>query len=109
MDNTDDTIRRFFALDAAGDLDGLIALFADDATVVDEAQTHRGTDSIRAWRADVASKFTYTTEILAITNGGPGRFLVEGRITGDFPGGVADLKWDFALADGRIRRLMIAP
>jgi hypothetical protein len=57
----------------------------------------------------VASAYTYTTEILATTNGDPGRVLVEGRITGDFPGGVADLKWDFTIADDRIRRLVIAP
>lgn len=109
MNSPDDVIRRFFALEAARDLDDMIALFADDATVLDESQTRQGTDAIRAWRAEVASKYTYTTEILAITNGDPGRVLVEGRITGDFPGGVADLKWDFTIAEDRIRRLVIAP
>src|SRR5689334_9884054 len=104
MHSTEDLIRRYFALDAARDLDGLVALFADDATVVDEAQTREGTDAIRAWRAEVASKYSYTTEIRAITNGVPGRALAEGRITGDFPGGIADLKWDFTVGDGRIRR-----
>jgi hypothetical protein len=109
VDFPDDLIRRFFELDAGRDVDALVALFGDDATVIDEGQTLRGTDAIRAWRTDVASKFTYTTEVRAITSHEPGRYVVDGRITGDFPGGVADLKWDLTIADDRIRRLAIAP
>ena len=38
-----------------------------------------------------------------------GRYRVDGRVTGDFPGGVADLTWEFTLDGERIRRLVIAP
>jgi uncharacterized protein (TIGR02246 family) len=103
------TIHRYFALEGDRDLDGLLALFADDATVVDEGRTRQGKDAIRAWRAEVASRYTFTTEVRAITDHAPDRARVEGRITGDFPGGVADLAWEFTIAGDRIRRLVIAP
>ena len=91
------------------DVDAIVALFGDDATVVDEAETRHGSDEIRAWRTGTASRYTYSTEILAIADREPGRTVVDGRITGDFPGGVADLTWDFTVSGGRIRRLVIAP
>jgi hypothetical protein len=109
MSTTADVIRRYFEHEADRDIDAIVDLFSDDATVVDEADTRHGTDEIRAWRTGTASKYTYTTEILAITDREPGRSVVDGRITGDFPGGVADLRWDFTVADDRIRRLVIAP
>ena len=34
-------ISRYFELDGERDVDGVTALFADDATVVDERETHR--------------------------------------------------------------------
>jgi hypothetical protein len=34
---------------------------------------------------------------------------VSGRLTGNFPGGTADLKWDFTIAGRHITRLVIAP
>jgi len=40
---------------------------------------------------------------------GPDRYLVTGRLTGNFPGGTADLKWDFTIAGQHITRLTIAP
>jgi hypothetical protein len=91
------------------DSDAIIALFADDATVVDEGTSGHGLDEIRAWRDGPATAYTYTTELFSIEELGQGRHLVTGRLTGDFPGGTADLKWDFTIADNRITRLVIAP
>jgi hypothetical protein len=34
---------------------------------------------------------------------------VSGRIDGNFPGGTAELTWDFSTVGGRISRLEIAP
>lgn len=56
-----------------------------------------------------ASACTYSTEIRAIESNGPGRYRVDGRIKGDFPGGTADLQWDFTLVGNHINRLVIAP
>jgi SnoaL-like domain len=91
------------------DIDSIVSLFADDATVIDEGEERHGTAEIRAWQTGAASKYTYTTEITSTEALGPDRYLVTGRLTGNFPGGTADLKWDFTIAGQHITRLTIAP
>ena len=58
--STPDVITRYFAAQAARDFDTLVTLFADDAVVIDDGQTSRGTIEIRAWRENVASVYEYT-------------------------------------------------
>jgi hypothetical protein len=105
----DDIVRRYFELDADRDVDAILALFSDDATVIDEGKQRHGTLEIRAWQTGDASRYTYTTEILQAVALAPDRRVVIGRLTGNFPGGVAELKWDFTVAGKRIARLVIAP
>jgi len=102
-------VSRYFELDADRDIDSIVGLFTEDATVVDEGETHNGTMEIHAWQTGPASKYTYVTEVLGSEPIGADRYIVAGRLTGDFPGGTADLKWDFTVAGGRIARLVIAP
>jgi hypothetical protein len=102
-------VSRYFELDANRDIDPIVALFRDDAVVVDEGGTWEGTAAIRAWQAGPASKYTYTTEVLGSEAVAADRFVVTGRLTGNFPGGTADLKWDFRTMGDRIARLVIAP
>jgi hypothetical protein len=104
-----EVVRRYFALDADRDVDAIVALFDDDATVVDEGETRHGTTDIRAWQLGAASRYRYTTEILGTVTLAPDRYVVTGRLTGNFPGGTAELTWDFTVAAGRICRLVIAP
>ncbi len=107
--NLPEVISRYFERDTDRDIDSIVNLFADDATVIDEAQERHGTAEIRAWQTGAASKYTYTTEIMGTKALGPDRYLVTGRLTGNFPGGTADLKWDFTIAGQHITRLTIAP
>ena len=102
-------VRRYFELDADRDIDAIVAMFSADATVVDEGETRRGIAEIRAWQIGPASRYTYTTQILDTVALAADRYVVTGRLTGDFPGGTAELKWDFTVAGGRIARLVIAP
>ena len=104
-----DVVRRYFELDAARDVEAIIALFTEDATVIDEGETRHGTTEIRAWQVGPASTYTYTTEVFGGEAHGADGYLVSGRLTGNFPGGTADLKWAFAVAGDRIARLVIAP
>ena len=104
-----DVISRYFERDADRDIDSIVNLFADDATVIDEGEERHGTVEIPAWQTGAASKYTYTTEITSAEALGPERYVVTGRLTGNFPGGAADLKWDFTIADQHITRLIIAP
>ena len=104
-----DVIRRYFELDAHRDIESIVALFSDDAIVVDEGQTRHGTEEIRAWQVGPASKYTYTTEVIDTVALAADRCVVTGRLAGNFPGGSAELTWDFTVAGGRIRRLVIEP
>ena|ERR1700754_4560937 len=109
MTTTADLIRRYFELDAGRDIDAIVALFTDDATVIDEGETHHGIAQIRAWQLGPASTYTYTTEVLDRVARAPDRHVITGRLTGNFPGGSTELEWDFTVAGGRISRLVIAP
>ncbi|MEZ5248193.1 MAG: hypothetical protein R2713_02955 [Ilumatobacteraceae bacterium] len=40
---------------------------------------------------------------------GDGAYVVHNHLSGDFPGGEADLRYRFRLRDGLIRRVEIAP
>ena len=104
-----DVVSRYFERDTERDIESIVGLFAEDATVIDEGEERHGTAEIRAWQTGAASKYTYTTEITDTEALGPDRYLVTGRLTGDFPGGTADLKWDFTIAGRHITRLIIAP
>ena len=104
-----DVIRRYFELDAEREIDAIIALFSDDATVVDEGETRRGTAAIRSWQTGPASQYSYTTDVLGTDALSADRFVVTGRLTGNFPGGTAELKWDFTVTGDRISQLIIAP
>ena len=104
-----EVVTRYFERDTDRDIDSIVSLFANDATVIDEGETRHGTTEIRAWQTGAASKYTYTTEITSTEALGPDRYLITGRLTGNFPGGVADLKWDFTIAGHHITQLVIAP
>ena len=104
-----DVVSHYFERDADRDIESIVGLFAENATVIDEGEERHGTPEIRAWQTGAASKYTYTTEITGSQALGADRYLVTGRLTGDFPGGTADLNWDFTVADQHITRLVIAP
>jgi ketosteroid isomerase-like protein len=104
-----DVITRYFEADARRDVDAIVALFTDDAVVVDEGQTRRGIAEIKDWQVGAASRYEYTTEVAGIVAVGEDRYRATGSLEGNFPGGTADLKFDFKIAGERISELEIAP
>jgi ketosteroid isomerase-like protein len=104
-----DVITGYFEADARRDTDAILALFAEDAVVVDEGETHRGISKIRAWREGPASRYEYTTEVFDTDRISDDEYLVTGRIEGNFPGGTAELRWRFTVVGDRIGHLHIAP
>ena len=109
LDHLPAVVHRYFELDPYRDVEQFVALFSDDATVVDESETRHGTTAIREWRSGPAVKYTYTTEVRSVEALERDRYLVTGRLTGDFPGGTADLRWEFTVGGELISRLVIAP
>lgn len=109
LEQVPEVVRRYFVLDADREIESIVALFTDDATVIDEGETRNGTTAIRAWQTGPASQYTYTTDVLATDAPNPDQFVVTGRLTGNFPGGTAELKWNFTVVGDRISELIIAP
>jgi hypothetical protein len=108
LEGLPDVVRRHFELDPP-DVEAFVSLFTDDATVVDEGRTYHGLGEVRAWRTGPAIKYTYTTEVFGSDAPSAGRYLVTGRLTGNFPGRTADLRWDFTVTGNLISRLVIGP
>ena len=104
-----DVIGLYFEFDADRAIDSIVALFTDHAQVVDEGEARHGRPAIREWQIGPASKYIYTTEVLRSEKLDANRYAVTGRLTGNFPGGVAELSWTFKLAGERIEQLIIAP
>ena len=104
-----DVISRYFAAQSARDFDTLVTLFADDGIVIDEGQTRRGRNEIRAWRENVASVYEYTTDVVELTATGSGQYAARVHLEGNFPGGTVDLRYHFTIDDDTISRLEIAP
>jgi hypothetical protein len=106
--NVPEIVRRYFELDAERDVDGIVALFSDDATVIDEGEARSGNDAIRGWRTGAASKYEYTTTIMSSEALSENRYRVSARLEGNFPGATVDLNHDFTVTNGLIWRLEIA-
>jgi uncharacterized protein (TIGR02246 family) len=104
---TPGVITRYFSTQAARNWDAMVALFTDDAVVVDEGQTRRGSSEIRAWRENVASKYEYTTEVKNVQPFGDEQYVARVRLEGNFPGGTVDLRYQFDIDGDRIQRLEI--
>jgi hypothetical protein len=91
------------------DLDAALGYYTDSSTVTDEGHTYTGPRQIRDWLAQSATEYTYTTELIAASNIDAGHYDAVHHLAGDFPGGVVDLHFRFALSNGKITSLVIEP
>lgn len=98
-------ISAYFTADIK-DGDAVARCFTDTAVVKDEGHTYTGREAIRAWKTEVASKYSYVSEPQAITTNGE-RTVVTSRLTGNFPGSPVDLRFFFLLDGDKIAQLEI--
>ncbi|SDL83316.1 SnoaL-like domain-containing protein [Geodermatophilus siccatus] len=103
------TIRGFLAAHAARDVDVAIRAFTPTAVVVDQGQTFRGSDEVRDFLRNAGAEFTYTTELVGVRRIDGTRWVTVNRLEGNFPGGVAELQYRFAMGGDLIAELVIAP
>jgi hypothetical protein len=102
-------VRAYFEALRADDDGAVLALFAPDAVVVDREAEIRGAAEIREWQLGPVAANDATIELLGgepLTGGG---YQARVRMTGSFPGGVAEALFDFRSSDGKISRLEISP
>jgi SnoaL-like domain len=100
-------ITAYFAADR---LDGkaVARCFTSDAVVKDEGRTYAGLAAITQWKAETATKYTYTCEPLSAEQK-DGTTIVTCHLEGNFPGGRANLRFFFRLERGKIANLEIIP
>ncbi|HEY4452968.1 MAG TPA: nuclear transport factor 2 family protein [Pseudonocardiaceae bacterium] len=102
-------ITSYLTAHQARDLDPALASYTEDAVTVDEGKTYRGKREIRAWLARSASEYTYTIELVGAERVDDQHYVATHHLEGNFPGGVADLRFQFTLRDDLIAELVIEP
>jgi ketosteroid isomerase-like protein len=102
-------LRDWLAAHEAGDADAALRAFTPTAVVVDEGISYRGPDEIRGFLAKGGAEFTYTTTLVGAERTDDDHWVAVNHLEGDFPGGVVDLRYRFAMDGDRIAELVIAP
>lgn len=96
------TVAAYFA--TSGNRDAL-ELFAPDAIVIDEGETHEGLAAITSWLESVERRYHPRYTLLDATADSSGH-NVTFEVSGTFPGSPAILRQHFELdSQNRIRRL----
>jgi len=103
-----EAVNTYFAISNGDDPARLATCFHADARVIDEKRTHQGIDAIVAWQRQARQAFSYRVEPVEASQR-DNALTVTARVAGDFPGSPVLLKHLFALMDGQIRSLEIAP
>lgn len=101
-------VRRFVEAASARDFAAIGECFTEDATVADEQRTHRGRTEIRQWQEASRKKWEYTFTAKGGSARGAERYVIDGHLSGNFPGGEVDVTYVFTLRDGLIGRLEIS-
>jgi len=101
-------IAGFFEAHNSGRTENLLDLFADDAVVADESHEYRG-EAIRAWLDDAIAKFRPLQAEVTCLEAVDGRTVAVARVSGAFPGSPVELRYRFALGDGKIAALNVGP
>lgn len=100
-------VAHYFDLMDGVDKTRVVDVFTPNAVVVDDGHTYRGRDAILSWLTGPASEFTITSTWLSAEQFGT-RAVVVIVIEGDFPGGRAELRYEFEHEqDGPITALSI--
>jgi hypothetical protein len=104
-----DVITRYLKAHHAHDTATAMGTFGTHATVTDDGRTHQGTAAIETWLNRSATEYTYTNELSGAQEVDARHYVTTHHLEGDFPGGVVDLHYRFALRGGLIESLVIEP
>lgn len=99
-------IALFFQLSNDKDSASLDRCFAPDASVHDEKHTYKGIAEITDWFIESKKKYSYTAEPLEM-EGADATVIVRARVSGNFPGSPAVLRYTFDLKGDKIQALDI--
>jgi ketosteroid isomerase-like protein len=104
-----EAITRYLDARQVQDTPRALSAFAADAVVIDEGKTYTGSKATEKWMTEVATKYTYTVQLIAAERTDSSCYVVTNHLEGDFPGGEVDLRFQFTLEGGLIKNLTIEP
>jgi alkylated DNA nucleotide flippase Atl1 len=107
--NLPDAVSAYMRAAEVRDADAVVACFGENAQVTDEGRTWRARAEIRRWWEGPATKYRYTVKLRGGQRVGSDRYVARVRLSGNFPGRTADLRYRFTLREGLISALKIAP
>ena len=99
-------IALFFEHSNDKDSASLDRCFAPDASVHDEKHTYNGIVEITDWFTESKKKYSYTAEPLEMEEADTA-VIVRARVSGNFPGSPAVLRYTFDLKGDKIQALDI--
>ena len=99
-------IDAYVRLENSGDAAGLAEVFAADAVVRDEGQTHQGLAAIAEWRAATKRKYRHSLEPLDVARR-RGKTVLRAGVHGEFPGSPVTLDFSFVIRDEKVVSLEI--
>lgn len=98
-------IAAFFRAHNTGKTADFNQLFTPDALVTDEAHEYRGA-AIKAWIDGAIAKYKPVADVADLAEVG-GQIIATARVSGDFPGSPAQIRYRFTLRDDKIAALAI--
>lgn len=101
------TIRRYLGAHRVRDVDTALRAFTATAVVVDDGATYRGTEEIRRFLTRAGAEFRFTSTLVSARRVDDAHWIATHHLEGDFPGGVVDLDYGFAMVDDLIAELVI--
>ncbi|MGW6911604.1 nuclear transport factor 2 family protein [Streptomyces sp. NPDC054940] len=104
-----EVITRYLRAHHSRDTAAAIAVFTDDATVIDDGNTYQGAAAIERWLDRSATEFTYTIHLTGAQQAAPAHYIATHHLEGNFPGGTVDLRYQFTLDNDLIEHLAIEP
>jgi SnoaL-like protein len=106
IENLPKPIILYIEAENTGDANLFDQCFAQNATVRDENETHKGLADIKKWKAETKKKYQHTVEPLSFTEQ-DGKTIVTNRLAGNFPGSPIELEFVFTLDGDKIVSLEI--
>jgi SnoaL-like domain len=99
-------VQDFFSGKNARDLPLALSGFAPDSVVKDEHHEYIGRDAIAEWLNASTARYDDQVTVQGIEADGTD-VVVLGEVSGTFPGSPINLRFRFAMAEGKISQLAI--
>ena len=99
-------IARYFEAQNGHDIDAMLAIFSDQASVHDEGHDAVGRVAIRDWMEETSRKYRVTAVPTGVDRS-DAKTIVTALVSGTFPGSPIRLHYSFTVAGEQITDLAI--